>query len=116
MPPILLFLAFPLILLLLVLLFAFYAYRVCFYAKANHQIDPYAIMKGKQYEAVSDRIYASARRMEAVPFEPVSITSHDGLTLAGRLYRNRISAPVEILFHGYRSCALRDCSGGHALA
>lgn len=99
-----------------ILLFSLYAYRVAFYVKANHQKDPYALLHGEQYEQVADALYASTRRMEKVPYETVSITAEDGIKLVGRYYHFRDNAPVKILMHGYRSCALRDCSGGHYLA
>lgn len=101
---------------LCVLLFSRYAYRMAFFVKANHQKDPYDLLEGEQYQQLADSIYSSTRRMEIVPYEAVSITTRDGLTLTGRYYHFRDDAPVEILMHGYRSCALRDCSGGHYLA
>lgn len=99
-----------------VLLFSRYAYRVAFFAKENHQTDPYELLHGDQYRQVADAIFASTRRMEKVPYESVSLTAWDGIRLAGRYYHFKDNAPVEILMHGYRSCALRDCSGGHYLA
>ena len=44
------------------------------------------------------------------------ITTKDGLRLHGRYYETAPGAPVQILFHGYRSNALRDFSGGLQLA
>ena len=54
-------------------------------------------------------------RINAVPYEPVSITSFDGLKLNGRYYHVRDGAPVNICFHGYRGTPSRDFSGGAML-
>lgn len=45
-------------------------------------------------------------------YEPVSIVSHDGLKLFGKVYASGAAAPWLILFHGYRSRAERDFCGG----
>lgn len=52
----------------------------------------------------------------AIPFQEVSIESFDGSRLYGRYYETRPGAPLQILFHGYRSNAIRDFSGGLRLA
>lgn len=95
---------------------SFYAYRNCFYSPADRQQDPYALMHGSQYEAVKDTIYACTRVMDETPCEVVSTQSFDGLKLQARLYRVRENAPFQIIFHGYKSVALRDCAGGFAMS
>lgn len=103
-------------LLLSILLISFYTYRVAFYSppgKRHSLDDP---MHGEQYEAVSEHIYRAGHIMERYPFEKVEIHSFDNCKLFGRYYHVRDGAPLIILFHGYRSCAFRDCSGGHALS
>ena len=57
-----------------------------------------------------------AEKLDRTPFEPVTIVSRDGLTLYGRFYRFTERNCVEILFHGWRSNALRDASGGAQMA
>lgn len=96
--------------------FTVYAYRTCFYSPADRVQDPYAPMHGRQYEAVIDTILACTRVMDEAPYESVCVQSFDGLTLRGRLYRVKENAPVQILFHGYKSMAIRDCAGGFALS
>ena len=54
--------------------------------------------------------------MEKVPYELVYITSFDGTKLAARYYHLSDSAALQIQFHGYRSTAVRDFSGGFQLA
>jgi fermentation-respiration switch protein FrsA (DUF1100 family) len=46
------------------------------------------------------------------PSEEVYINSYDKLRLYGRIYLKDERAPFEIAFHGYRSIASRDFSGG----
>lgn len=48
----------------------------------------------------------------ALPYEAVTITSHDGLVLSGRYYHQREGALLNICFHGYRGTPSRDFSGG----
>jgi len=100
----------------LILLISLYTYRVAFYSpKSNRNTidDP---LEGPQYDMFSEHIYRISHIMEKIPCEAVTITSYDGCKLYGRYYHVKSGAPVEILFHGYRSCAFRDCSGGHALS
>lgn len=50
--------------------------------------------------------------VNSLPYERVTIRSHDGLTLSGRYYHQRDGAPLNICFHGYRGTPSRDFSGG----
>ena len=93
-----------------------YCFHTCFYASNRKKQDPYCKLHGQQFLEVQEQIYASTRRMEQIPFEAVTIRSFDGLTLYGRYYHMKDGAPVKIIFHGYRSMALRDCAGGFALS
>ncbi len=108
---------FPLLALLLlsvIMGFSLYAYRTAFYSSPR--------MRGKLLELPKDENYDSSRsaklyrEMEAVPFEEVSITSHDGLSLFGRYYHVADGAPLQIQFHGYRGSGIRDFCGGNKLA
>lgn len=111
---VLLFIALTAILMILVI--SYYTYYVAFYAsprKRNTLDDP---MVGEQYEAVAEHIYRAGHIMERYPCEEVEIRSFDDCKLFARYYHMRDGAPLEIIFHGYRSCAFRDCSGGHALS
>lgn len=100
----------------LVLLISFYTYRTCFYSPRGKHNGPYEPMEGEQYDAVSENIFRVAHIMEQYPYESVLIHSYDNTVLHGRYYHLKDGAPLQILFHGYRSSALRDCSGGHALS
>lgn len=110
------FLIIAAVLFALMVLISLYTYYVAFYSpksKRNTIDDP---LVGVQYEAVSEHIFRIGHIMEKIPYEAVTIMSYDGCRLYGRYYHVQDGAPLEILFHGYRSCAFRDCSGGHALS
>lgn len=100
----------------LLFLISYYTYRVAFYSAPKKHAGPDDPLHGKQFEAVSENIHRISHIMGQYSFEPVTIRSEDGLKLFGRYYHMKDGAPIEILFHGYRSHAYRDCSGGHALA
>ncbi len=95
---------------------SFYTYLVCFHSPISRSENLYTLPKGSQYTAVRDEMFAISRIMEKTPWEPVSITSFDGLQLNARYSHTKNGAPVQILFHGYRSMAFRDCAGGFMLA
>jgi predicted alpha/beta-fold hydrolase len=99
-----------------VILICLYIYCVAFYAPKKKRYSADAPLEGEQYEAVAEHIFRISHIMERIPCEDVTIHSFDGCRLHGRYYHVRDGAPLEILFHGYRSCAFRDCSGGHALS
>ena len=96
--------------------FSWYAYRRAFYVPKVHPADPDSPIEGEQYEAVAHLMRRATQAVRKHSFEEVRIKACDGTCLFGRLYLQDESAPVQIIFHGYRSCAFRDCCGGHALA
>ena len=107
-----------LIILLLIIILggSWYAYCVTFYSPKKHRVSPNAPLRGEQYEAVADNISRISGIMQRFSFEEITVRGHDGTLLYGRFYHEKDNAPIEILFHGYRSHPYRDCSGGHALA
>ena len=111
-----LFLIVAIVMITLVLALSFYVYNVAFYSPKRKRNNSDTPLQGEQYEAVSEYIFRIAHIMEKVPCENVAITSFDGCKLHGRYYHVNDDAPLVILFHGYRSCAFRDCSGYHALS
>ena len=98
-----------------ILLICRYTYNICFYVAKDHFEDPYEKVDNPQYRAVQHLLDRSTLIMEQTECEDVYIRSHDGLTLHGRYYDVAEGAPVIIVFHGYRSAALRDCAGGFSL-
>ncbi len=105
-----------LIILIFILALSYYTYYICFHSPAKRKEDPYEKMDGAQYKEVHDNIYASTRIMDKAKAKQIEITSFDGLTLQARYYHKNDGAPVQILFHGYRSHPLRDCAGAYMLA
>ena len=95
---------------------AYLCYRVVFTVPKGCTDDAHLMPKGEQYDKLRDKMLETVDAAEAIPFEDVFITTKDGLRLHGRYYETAPGAPVQILFHGYRSNALRDFSGGLQLA
>ena len=91
-------------------------YFKCFHSPANRPIDPYSQLGILEDNPRRDHLMKTTRIVDNTPHQDIYITSFDGLQLYGRYYHIQNGAPVEILFHGYRSHALRDCSGGFMLA
>lgn len=103
-------------LLLLILLISYLSYRKAFYSSPKKRSKTHLLPDTPQYAKVNPEIKRLIGEMEAVPFEEVSITTFDGLKLFARYYHLSDSAPIQIQFHGYRSTAVRDFSGGFSLA
>ena len=94
----------------------------------------YNIPTSEQYQEQRDVMVDLIRNLKTVPYEEISCRSRDGLILKGRYYKagskpekekkeeneKRISKEngkearnlCAILFHGYRSSAVRDFAGG----
>ena len=105
-----------LFLIAILLLGSWYAYRTAFYSPKSRRVSASEPIRGAQYEEVAENMHRISSIMQRIPFEEVTIKSFDGTILYGRYYHLKDGAPVEILFHGYRSHPYRDCSGGHALS
>ena len=101
---------------ILILFFALYCYKIAFYSPKERKQDLYDYPDGEQYEYYGPKMVEISRIMEDASCSLVEITGHRGTKLTARLYEYFPGSPVLILFHGYRSMALRDCAGGFALA
>lgn len=105
------------LLLAAVLLAAYYAYRVAFYAAPRKgDEDVYMIPTEEQYAKDRERLRECIGKLDKIEFQPVTIRSFDGRKLFGRYYHIQNGAPLQIQFHGYRGSALRDLCGGTPLA
>lgn len=89
---------------------AYVCYRLAF--SVPKERDLFKMPDSAQYRPYNDRTAAMLRRALATPYEEVWITSREGLRLYGRYYAVREGAPVQLMFHGYRSAAERDFCGG----
>ncbi len=104
------------ILIILVLSISYFSYRMAFYMPKRPEDEVYRLPPGMTDDNMGQAIEESMKEMLARPFEAVTVTSHDGRKLYGRYYHSADGAPVQILFHGYKSSAYIDCSGGTYLA
>ena len=105
-----------LVLILAVLLISYFTYRKAFYSSPKHRGTAHVLPDSPEYAKAKPIIKKFIAEMEEVPYEQVYITSFDGTRLAARYYHLSDSAPLQIQFHGYRSTAVRDFSGGFVLA
>lgn len=94
----------------------YYCYRRVFVTKSKSWRDIFSTPYGKCYSEHKDKIKALMQEVGNIPCERVSVKSYDGLWLSARYYHTRDNAPLEIMFHGYRSSAICDFSGGVKLA
>jgi fermentation-respiration switch protein FrsA (DUF1100 family) len=102
------------ILLAVVLLFIiglYVLYDVIFSSNKRYMGDEHSLPNGEFYEPYHETITRCVKEVLEVPFEEVSVTSMDGLKLAGRYYHLTEGAPLIIFFHGYRCSSLRDGNG-----
>lgn len=99
---------------LLIAAAAYICFRLAFYVPTRKPTSPDEIItpKGAIYDPYRERMEQWARETRALPYEEVSITSFDGLTLRGKYYEYAPGAPIELMFHGYRGTAERDLCGG----
>lgn len=100
----------------IVLVVSRFCYRMAFYRLNEKEQDIYAIPPGKQYEAVADQILELIYEVDQLSYELISVTAKDGLHLVGRYYHFKDGAPIQILFHGYRSNGRREFSGNNRIA
>lgn len=91
---------------------SFYAYRICFYSPMRDSKVLYRLPKGEQYEKHLTNMQGWINEILELPQEEVYISSYDGKKLYARYYHTADNAPVQIMFHGYRSSAYLDFCGG----
>lgn len=101
-----------LILLCIITGISYYAFRMAFLAPPHLDANHYYVPEGAQYDEVREEIRKSVAQMAERKYESVTISSFDGSRLFARYYHVSDGAPVQILFHGYKSSSLLDCSGG----
>jgi fermentation-respiration switch protein FrsA (DUF1100 family) len=68
--------------------------------------------EGEIYGIYIEKIKKWTLETRQIPHEDLEITSFDGLKLYGKFYEYEKTAPIEIMFHGYRGNAERDLCGG----
>ena len=98
----------------LFLLLILYCFFKTFYSPKRKPLkaDEFRLPQGKIYEPYHPQIVAWMKELRAREHERFSITSFDGLTLNGKYYEYEKGAPIELMFHGYRSSSEQDLCGG----
>lgn len=89
------------------------AYDIVFRRSERRQADHHEIPP--EDEGYREESVKNIDILLETPYEAVTIRSHDGLKLRGKFYEGRSGAPLLLFFHGYRSTAERDGSGGFSL-
>ena len=89
-----------LLILLVVFILARFCYRRAFYSANEPLPEEYPIPEGAVYEPHRDVMVAWMKEVRAMEYEEVSITSFDGLTLRGKIYRCNPNGALELMFHG----------------
>lgn len=108
------FVAAAVVLLVPTVLFA--VYRFTFYVLPAKRAEIYDLPRSGQYRPHLGEMKMLIDELAARPYERVSVTAHDGVTLVGRYYHRADDAPLDICFHGYRGHAFRDFCGGSRIS
>ena len=95
---------------------AIVGYIFTFYHKPDLDKQTYNVLTGEQYDDYHDELVAVIVKAVEIPFERVTIKSHDGLTLAGRLYVQDATKPFHLQINGYKGYSVRDFASGLLLA
>ncbi len=66
------------------------------------------VCHSQQEDLFKDMIDAAITNLEDIPYEEISLKSHDGYTLYARLYRAKEEKRVVVFFHGWRSSWQKD--------
>ena len=102
-----------LIFLLLALLLAlFFLYRFTFYSPIKDQLDDFAQLDSPNFKPYKEIIIPLIKELKNKPYEDLYCQSFDKLKLHSRLFENKGSKKIAIMFHGYRGTAYRDFCGG----
>lgn len=88
------------------------AYKLAFYSDRRKRRDPYRAIEGETFEPLREICKANIDLLYSLPAEDILIKSFDGLTLRAKYYKGRGGEPYHLLFHGYKSSAYLDFSGG----
>ena len=92
---------------------AYAAVRIGCYVPPRCDEDVFSMPDTEQYNVFRAQSEKMIRDTLSIPYEDVFITSFDGLRLHAKFYAaSERKAPVQIMFHGYKSSAERDFCGG----
>lgn len=94
---------------------AAWGYQTAFARSRRRQSPIRSIPRGADFDSFRAEMLENIDKTLAQPYEWLRIRSADGTELVGKFYRGRPGAPLVLFFHGYRSAAERDGSGGFQL-
>lgn len=94
------------------LLISYCTYTLAFRSPPEKRDSHFDLPASRQYQPYREESLARIRRLLAEEYEPVSVTSFDGLKLTGRYYHRADGAPTALCVHGWRSTGVRDFCGG----
>ena len=100
----------------IILAISYLCYRIGFKRRDKSEGDPYTNTDKGNFKPFSEECRAKISKLCATEYEPVYISSHDGLKLFARYYHTKEGAPLEIMAHGYRSFSRRDFASVALLA
>ena len=86
-----------------------------FYSPLKGQNDNFLLTESTKALGIDKLVFNLINSLLEVPYEDAYIKSYDRLKLHARVYENKSSNKVVIMFHGYRGTSVRDFSGGAKL-
>ena len=102
-------------LLLIFFIALIFLHHSTFYSPLKEQNDNFLLTESTKALGITDMVFGLINSLLEVPYEDVYIKSYDKLKLHARVYENKNSNKLVIMFHGYRGTAVRDFSGGARL-
>lgn len=96
---------------ILLLVGLYFVYRYAFGMDAKRLAGDDEIPNVEVYRHYEKQVKDNIQAMKETSFEKVSFVTKDRVRLVGRYYHNKDGAPLVLMFHGYRSSALRDAMG-----
>lgn len=94
---------------------AAWGYHVAFARSRRRQSPARFVPAGAAFAPYREEMLENIDKVLATPYEWLRIRARDGTELAGKYYAGTPGAPLILFFHGYRSTAERDGSGGFQL-
>ena len=95
----------------LILVGLYFVYRYAFGSDPKRLAGDDEIPNVEIYRRYEKQVKDNIQVMRDTPFEKVTFVTKDKVRLVGRYYHNKDGAPLVLMFHGYRSSALRDAMG-----
>lgn len=89
----------------------YFIYKYAFGADAKRLADDTEIPNEEKYKDHVEGVHRNIQAIIDSTFERWTITARDGTKLVGKYYHQADGAPVVLMFHGYRSSAIRDGMG-----